>query len=128
MLEDGGIDDRLVGTAHRHLDLTGAETRGDRHDLRQTAAQADRLRRDVDRMRIESRQVEQLLDEPRHARRLLLERNAQLFRLIFVEPVAEMVERLDEAVHRRHGRAQLMRGERDEVRHHLVGAFEREPG
>ena len=90
-------------------------------------AQVEPLRPDLDRLRVETRQVEQLLDERRHARRLLLERDAQLAPCcVVVEPVAEMVQRLDEAVHRRHRRAQLVRGERDEVRHHLVRALERD--
>ena len=42
------------------------------------------------------------------------------------QPVAEVVQRLDEAVDRRHRRSQLVRRERDEVRHHLVRALERE--
>ena len=44
--------------------------------------------------------------------------------LLLVEPVGEMVQGRHEAVDRRHRRAQLVRGERDEVRLHLVRALE----
>ena len=99
------------------------EPGGDGDDLLQPLAQLDALRPDVDRLGVEARQVEQLLDERGHAHRLLLERSAQLRLLRVVEPVAEMVQRLDETVDRRHRRPQLVRGERDEVGHHLVRAL-----
>ena len=63
----------------------------------------------------------------RHALRLLEERVAHLLALLLVEPVGEVVQRRHEAVDRRHRRSQLVRGERDEVRLHLVRALEREP-
>ena len=88
---------------------------------------SDALRPHGDRFGVEARQVEQLLDERGHAHRLLLERDAELRLLLVVEPVAEVVQRLHEAVDRRHRCAQLVRGERDEVRHHLVRALEPEP-
>src|SRR6478736_8858326 len=126
VVEDRRIDVHLdVGRIE--LDLIGPRAGGDRDDLLQPLAQPDALRPDRDRFGIEARQVEQLLDERGHAHRLLLERDAELRLLLVVEPVAEVVQRLDESVDRRHRCAQLMRGERDEVGHHLVGALEAEP-
>ena len=96
-------------------------------DLLQPLAQPDALRPDGNRFGVQARQVEQLLDERRHAHGLLLERGAELRLLRVVEPVAEVMQRLDEAVDRRHRCPQLVRGERDEVGHHLVRALEAEP-
>ena len=62
-----------------------------------------------------------------HALRLLLERQADLLALPWVEAVAEVVQRVHEAVDRRHRRPQLVGGKGDEVRHHLVRPLEREP-
>src|SRR5256885_2403066 len=51
---------------------------------------------------------------------------AQLRGLLRAQAVAEVVHRLDETVDRRHGRAQLVGRERDEVGNQLVRPFERE--
>ena len=54
----------------------------------------------------------------------MFERGPQLLLLTLLQPVPEMVQRLDEAVDRRHRRPQLVRRERDEVRLHLIRTLE----
>jgi hypothetical protein len=81
-----------------------------------------------DGLGVETREVEQLLDEVAHAARLLQQRLLHLVARRVGELALPVDERLDEPDHARDGRAQLVGRERDEVRLELVGALERGPG
>ena len=126
MIEDVGIDERARVVTNLDFDLVRARAGGDHHDLVQALLQIERARAHRHRIGVQPREVEQLLDERGHAEGLLLERRSELLLLRFGEAVAEMVERLHEAVDRRHRCAQLVRRERDEVCHQLVRSFEHE--
>ena len=78
MVEDLRIDVGARVLGHVDLDLVGAAGRGDGDDLAETRLELHDLRPHVDRVGIEPREVEQLLDERGHAMGLLLERFAQL--------------------------------------------------
>ena len=78
MVEDQWIDVRARVLRHVDLDLVDMGGSGDRDDLSETRLELDDLRPHVDRVRIEPRKVEKLLDQRGHAMRLLFERFAQL--------------------------------------------------
>ena len=96
------------------------------HDLLDLRADVHAFRCDVDRLGVEAGEVEQLLDEIRHALCLLHESRSHCRPLLVVEPVGEVMQRRHETMDRRHRRSQLMRCERDEVRLHLIGSLERD--
>ena len=105
------------------------------HDPLELGPQLDLLRADPDRGCVEPRHVEQLLDEPAHPLRLLVERLLQLCGLLRRE--VTLGERCGQPVDRRRRRAQLVRRECDEIAlklrqpHNLLvrkGAIDRDRG
>ena len=126
-LEDGAVDDGLEVVGNPDLDLGGAPVAGGGDELFDLGS--DRKRDGVDRdpLRLEPGEVEKLIDEPTHTLGLRTERIVQFSAVVFREPVSEPVERADHAVDARDRRAELVRGEGDEVRLQLIRAFELEP-
>src|SRR5439155_6894181 len=126
-LEDGAVEDGLEVVGSPDLDLGGAPVAGGGDELFDLGS--DRKRDGVDRdpLRLEPGEVEKLIDEPTHTLGLRTERIVQFSAVVFREPVSEPVERADHAVDARDRRAELVRGEGDEVRLQLIRAFELEP-
>ena len=77
---------------------------------------------------VEPRQVEELLDQPPHPLAFLGERLGQRLLLLVSELSRAGAQGLGRAGDRRDRGAQLVGGQRDEVRHQAVRPLEREPG
>jgi hypothetical protein len=73
------------------------------------------LRVDLDCVRLEAGEVEQLLDQLREPGALLVDRLLEHLHLLGAQLVPPAVQRDGGSVHRGRGRAQLVRGDRDEL-------------
>jgi hypothetical protein len=91
-----------------------------RGDLGERAPQHERPRVDLDRLRVEPREVEQLLEQPTQADPLLVADADQLAPCLLRQLVTAGVEGREDAVHRGRRRPQLVRGDGDEVQLQLV--------
>ena len=89
-------------------------------DIGEGGLQHERARLDVDRPRIEAREVEQILEQPAEPLALLDADPEQLVAHLIRELAFAVVERLDDSVDRRRRRPQLVRGDCDEIQLELV--------
>ena len=89
-------------------------------DVRQRGLQHHRPRLDVDRARVEPRQVEQVLEQPAQALALLDADPEQLVPQLVRQLLAAIGERLEDPVDGRGRGPQLVRGDGDEVQLQLV--------
>jgi hypothetical protein len=124
-LECVRVDGRLQVGRHLDVDLAHTLAGAQRNDLLDPRSNGNPLRLDRDRMRVEPREVEELLDECLEPRRLRPQHLLEVIALPAGERVSAPLDRLDDPMDHGDGRAQLVRGEGDEVHLQLVGFLQR---
>src|ERR671935_784640 len=121
-LERLGVGPRLELGRYVDLDRTRALRRVGEDELLDGPPDDETLRPNLDRPRLQAREVKQLLDQPVEALAVLVQRVAELGQLLLRELVTAKVEGRADPVNDGGGCAQLVGGEGDEVALHAVDA------
>src|SRR6266566_1450019 len=116
------IRDRLELARHDQLDRRRAVWNQRSDELLDAVPDANRLRPNPNRLRLQPREVEQLVDEPAQALALVVQGAPKIGDLLVIQFTPPQVQGRTDAVDDGGGRSQLVRGERDEVRLQLVEA------
>jgi len=113
------VDNSSQVVRDSQLDLVGRRQRAF-DDIRQNGLQHDRPRLDCDGARVESRQVEQLLEQPAEPLALLDPDAKQLLLQFVRQRAAAAGQGLEHPVDGSRGRPELVRGDGDEVELELI--------